>query len=47
MITKRALITTASALTLAAAIGLASVQSADAQQRKSLRWTTSQVGSYG
>ena len=28
-------------------IGLAGVQPADAQQRKSLRWTTSQVGSYG
>ena len=36
-----------SALALAAAIGLATVQPADAQQRKSLRWTTSQVGSYG
>ena len=43
--TKRALISTTSALALA--IGLASVQTADAQQRKSLRWTTSQVGSYG
>src|SRR5262245_2751445 len=32
---------------LAAVIGLAGVSSADAQQRKSLRWTTSQVGSYG
>ena len=32
---------------LAAVIGLAGVQSVDAQQRKSLRWTTSQVGSYG
>ena len=47
MKTKRALISTASALAMAAAIGLASVQTADAQQRKSLRWTTSQVGSYG
>ena len=43
--TKRALTFTASALALA--IGLATVQPADAQQRKSLRWTTSQVGSYG
>jgi uncharacterized protein len=32
---------------LAAVLGLAGVSSADAQQRKSLRWTTSQVGSYG
>ena len=47
MKTKRALISTVSALALAAAIGLAGVQTADAQQRKSLRWTTSQVGSYG
>src|SRR5262245_7722250 len=30
-----------------AALTLATAQSADAQQRKSLRWTTSQVGSYG
>ncbi len=32
---------------VAAALTLAAVQPADAQQRKSLRWTTSQVGSYG
>ncbi len=43
--TKRALTFTVSAMALA--IGLAGVQTADAQQRKSLRWTTSQVGSYG
>src|SRR5688572_32851086 len=40
-------LSTVSALALAAAIGFATVQPADAQQRKSLRWTTSQVGSYG
>jgi len=43
--TKRALTCTVSAMALA--IGLAGVQTADAQHRKSLRWTTSQVGSYG
>ena len=36
----------ASALVVAA-LTFAAVQPADAQQRKSLRWTTSQVGSYG
>jgi TRAP transporter TAXI family solute receptor len=30
-----------------AAIAIAAAQPADAQERKSLRWTTSQVGSYG
>src|SRR6187455_3549221 len=30
-----------------AALTLAAAQPAEAQQRKSLRWTTSQVGSYG
>ena len=35
------------ALTGAAVLALSAVQPADAQQRKSLRWTTSQVGSYG
>src|SRR5829696_5283396 len=34
-------------LTGAAILALSAVQPADAQQRKSLRWTTSQVGSYG
>ncbi len=38
---------TASAAALAAVLALSAVQPADAQQRKSLRWTTSQVGSYG
>ena len=32
---------------LAAAIGLGSMQPADAQQRKSIRWATSSVDSYG
>ena len=36
-----------SAATAVAALTLATVQPADAQQRKSLRWTTSQVGTYG
>ena len=35
------------AATLTAAFTAAAIQSADAQDRKSLRWTTSQVGSYG
>ncbi len=48
MINRRlALTSTASAVALAAAITLSSVVPADAQQRKSLRWTTSPVGSYG
>lgn len=47
MLTKRALISSVSVLALAASIGLSGVTSADAQQRKSLRWTTSPVGSYG
>jgi TRAP transporter TAXI family solute receptor len=45
--TRRVAITTVSVLAVAAALAVASTQSADAQQRKSLRWTTSQVGSYG
>jgi TRAP transporter TAXI family solute receptor len=45
MQTKRALIATASALALT--VGLAGFSTAEAQQRKSLRWTTSQVGTYG
>jgi TRAP transporter TAXI family solute receptor len=36
-----------SAASAVAALTLATAQPADAQQRKSLRWTTSQVGSYG
>src|SRR5919109_5100275 len=44
MKTKWALFATASAL---AALMVATTQPADAQQRKSLRWTTSQVGTYG
>lgn len=44
---KRSALTAASALTVATAWLLATAQPADAQQRKSLRWTTSQVGSYG
>src|SRR5215204_4174148 len=44
MKSKWAVVSAASAL---AALTLATVQPADAQQRKSLRWTTSQVGSYG
>jgi hypothetical protein len=47
MMTKRALISTTSALAVIAGIGFATVQPADAQQRKSLRWTTTQPGSYG
>jgi TRAP transporter TAXI family solute receptor len=47
MMTKRALISTTSALAVIAGIGLAGVQPADAQQRKSFRWTTTQPGSYG
>jgi TRAP transporter TAXI family solute receptor len=38
---------TASALAVAAAFVVTAVVPADAQERKSLRWTTSQVGSYG
>lgn len=36
-----------SATSAVAVLTLATAQPADAQQRKSLRWTTSQVGSYG
>ena len=44
---KLACVSAVSMLTVAAVLTLATVQPADAQQRKSLRWTTSQVGSYG
>ena len=44
---KLACVSTASMMTIAAVLTLATVQQADAQQRKSLRWTTSQVGTYG
>ena len=40
-------ISAVSALALAAAFVASATDPADAQQRKSLRWTTSQVGSYG
>jgi TRAP transporter TAXI family solute receptor len=43
---KTACLLSASAATLAAALALSALQPAEAQ-RKSLRWTTSQVGSYG
>ena len=39
--------TTASAAVIAAIVAASALQPAEAQQRKSLRWTTSQVGSYG
>jgi TRAP transporter TAXI family solute receptor len=35
------------AVALGSLLALSAVQTADAQQRKSIRWTTSQVGSYG
>jgi TRAP transporter TAXI family solute receptor len=38
---------TISSAAVAAVVAAAAVQPAEAQQRKSLRWTTSQVGSYG
>jgi TRAP transporter TAXI family solute receptor len=38
---------TALAAASAAVLTVAAIQPADAQERKSLRWTTSQVGSYG
>jgi len=41
------LISGASALALAMGLGLATVKPADAQQRKSLRWASTQPGSYG
>ncbi len=44
---RRTLATTVSALALAAAVGIAGMPSADAQQRKSIRWSTSSVDSYG
>jgi TRAP transporter TAXI family solute receptor len=37
----------AGAVALASLLAVSAVQTADAQQRKSIRWTTSQVGSYG
>jgi TRAP transporter TAXI family solute receptor len=43
--TRLAFVSAVSVLT--AAVALTTVAPADAQQRKSLRWTTSQVGSYG
>ena len=36
-----------SAAVLTAVLAASALQPAEAQQRKSLRWTTSQVGSYG
>jgi TRAP transporter TAXI family solute receptor len=47
MQTTRILTSTASVLALAAALGVAGVTAADAQQRKSLRWASTQPGSYG
>jgi len=47
MIKSKAFMSGASALAVATAVLLSAAQPADAQQRKSLRWTTSQVGSYG
>jgi TRAP transporter TAXI family solute receptor len=45
---KRGAIVLGAASAIAAVIAVASLQpTADAQERKSLRWTTSQVGSYG
>jgi len=37
----------ASAVALASVLAISAIQPADAQERKSIRWTTSQVGSYG
>jgi TRAP transporter TAXI family solute receptor len=45
--TKPGLIFAASALAVAATLTFAATLPADAQERKSLRWTTSPVGSYG
>ncbi len=45
--TKTKLSAAVSAAVLAGALAILAAQPADAQQRKSLRWTTSQVGSYG
>ena len=45
--TKVKSISSVSMAALAAALTILLVQPADAQQRKSMRWTTSQVGSYG
>jgi TRAP transporter TAXI family solute receptor len=44
---KFALCLAASGAALAAVFAASALQPADAQQRKSIRWTTSQVGSYG
>src|SRR5215470_15423594 len=37
----------AGAVALASVLAISAITPVDAQQRKSLRWTTSQVGSYG
>jgi uncharacterized protein len=47
MTKSKTLIGGVSSLAVASVLMLTTVQPADAQQRKSLRWTTSQVGSYG
>jgi TRAP transporter TAXI family solute receptor len=39
--------TAAGVVALASLVAISTIHPADAQQRKSLRWTTSQVGSYG
>jgi uncharacterized protein len=44
---KRAITITMSAAALAALVAASAYEPAAAQQRKSIRWTTSQVGSYG
>jgi TRAP transporter TAXI family solute receptor len=45
--TRRTCISAASVLALAAALSLPAIPTADAQQRKSLRWASTQPGSYG
>jgi TRAP transporter TAXI family solute receptor len=45
--TRLSCLSAASVLAVAAALTVTTVQPADAQQRKSLRWTTTQPGSYG
>ncbi len=47
MLKMKAMLCAAASAAVLAGVLAVSVQSADAQQRKSLRWTTSQVGSYG
>ena len=47
MQTQRALISSVSVLALATTIGLSGVTSADAQQRKSIRWAVASVDTYG